>query len=57
MNLELREAIEHLYKVFNKYSANPNMDGSPMYHDLAQRNRALLAKPLRELSMEEDLNI
>jgi hypothetical protein len=57
MNLELREAIEHLYKVFNKYPANPNMDGSPMYHDLAQWNRALLAKPLRELSMEEDLNI
>lgn len=57
MNLELHEAIEQLYKVFNKYPANPDMDGSPMYHDLAQWNRALLAKPLRELSMEEDLNI
>lgn len=53
MNLELREAIEHLYKVFNKYPANPNMDGSPMYHDLAQWNRALLAKPLRELSIDK----
>ena len=57
MNPELYEAIEQLYKVFNKYPANPNMDGSPMYHDLAQWNRALLAKPLRELSMEEDLNV
>jgi len=57
MNLELHEAIEQLYKTFNKYPANPNMDGSPMYHDLAQWNRALLAKPLRELSMDEDLNV
>jgi hypothetical protein len=57
MNPELHDAIEHLYKVFNKYPANPNMDGSPMYHDLVQWNRALMAKPLRELSMHEDLNI
>lgn len=57
MNPELHDAIEHLYKIFNKYPANPNMDGSPMYHDLVQWNRALMAKPLRELSMDEDLNI
>lgn len=57
MNPELHKAIEHLYKVFNKYPANSNMDGSPMYHDLAQWNRALMAKPLRALDMEEDLRV
>ena len=57
MNPELREAIEQLYKVFNKYPANPNMDGSPMYHDLAQWNLALMAKPLRALDIEEDLRV
>lgn len=55
MNPELHNAIEQLYKAFNKYPANPNMDGSPLYHDLAQWNQALMAKPLRELSIEEDL--
>jgi hypothetical protein len=54
---ELHEAIEQLYVVFAKYPANPNMDGSPVYHELAQWNRALLSKPLRQLSLEEDLRV
>ena len=53
MTPELAEAIEQLYRVFARYPANPAMDGSPMYHDLAQWNRALIAKPLRELSAED----
>jgi hypothetical protein len=57
MNSKLHEAIEQLYKVFSKYPANPDMDGSPMYHNLAQWNQALVAKPLRTLDMEEDLRI
>ncbi|MGI4874840.1 MAG: hypothetical protein ACRYFX_27105 [Janthinobacterium lividum] len=55
MTSELHEAIEQLYRVFAKYPADPNMDGSPMYHDLSQWNQALLAKPLHKLSIEEDL--
>jgi hypothetical protein len=57
MSLELLESIERLYKVFADYPANPKMDGSPMYHELAAWNRALMAKPLRELSAAEDLRI
>jgi hypothetical protein len=57
MSFELHEAIEQLYKVFNKYPANSNMGGSPLYYDLAQWNRALLAKQLRQLSLEKDLNV
>lgn len=57
MILKLHEATEQLYKIFAKYPANPNMDGSPMYHDLAQWNRALLTKPLRQLSLREDLRV
>jgi hypothetical protein len=57
MSSELYKAIEQLYKVFAKYPVNSNMDGSPIYHDLAQWNRALLSKPLRQLSLEEDLRI
>lgn len=56
MNIELHEAIEQLYEVFAKYPANFNMDGSPMYQELAQWNRALTIKPLRHLS-EDDLRI
>ena len=57
MRPELHEAIEQLYKVFGKYPASSNMDGSLMYHDLAQWNRALLSKLPHQLSLEEDLRV
>ncbi len=53
---KLPEVIAHLYKVFARYPANVGMNGSPLYHELAQWNRSLTAKPLKELS-EEDLRI
>ena len=53
---KLHKAITRLYKVFAKYPVNPRMNGSPLYHELAQWNRALTTKPLKELS-EEDLSV
>lgn len=53
MTEPLRAAIEHLYRVFAGYPLNPNMDGSPMYHELPEWNRQLATKPLRELTADE----
>ncbi|MBG8552100.1 hypothetical protein [Hymenobacter guriensis] len=56
MHSELQNAVEDLYRIFARYGLNPNMDGSPLYHDLSNWNRMLAAKPLRELT-EDDLRI
>ncbi|MCC2547471.1 hypothetical protein LJY25_13530 [Hymenobacter sp. BT175] len=54
MTTRLLAAIENLYEVFARYPGNANMDGSPIYDDLAEWNAALFAKPLRELT-DQDL--
>ncbi|UII22219.1 hypothetical protein [Fulvivirga ligni] len=54
MNEQLRDSIEDLYRVFQKYEAR-DMSGSPLYADLHKWNRELLSKPLRELD-ENDLS-
>ena len=51
---ELRESIEELYKVFKKCPSNPHMNGSPLFQEeIAQWNKLVAAKPLRELSVDD----
>lgn len=54
LNKELRESTEQLYKAFAKYPADPKMNGSPYFQEeIAQWNKLVAAKPLRELSVED----
>ena len=55
MTNRLNTAIKNLYHVFSRYPGKSDMDGSPVYSDLAKWNQALFAKPLRELT-EDDLS-
>ena len=54
LNKELHESIEQLYEAFEKYTSYPNMHGSPLFQEeIAQWNKLVAAKPLRELSVED----
>lgn len=55
MTERVTNSIERLYETFEKYRSNSNMNGSPVYGDLAEWNTELFAKPLRELT-EDDLS-
>jgi hypothetical protein len=54
MTEKLKNNIENLYKVFEKYGAT-NMTGSPLYDDLTNWNKEIFSKPLRELD-EDNLS-
>ena len=54
MTENLKNSIENLYKVFEKYGAT-DMSGSPLYEELPKWNKEILSKSLRELD-EDDLS-
>lgn len=52
MNKQMKDAINHLYQVFSKYTVNPEIDGCPCcVHD--NHKNLLLSKPLIELEHNE----
>ncbi|MEL6537675.1 MAG: hypothetical protein AAFQ98_19800 [Bacteroidota bacterium] len=53
MTDRLKNSIERLYNTFQKYPSGPTMVGSPHYEDLADWNRSLFQKPLRELTSDD----
>ncbi len=55
MTERLKNNIEKLYEVFEKYNSNSSMNGSLNYDDLDNWNKELFSKPLRKLD-ENDLS-
>ncbi|MCC5917876.1 MAG: hypothetical protein JJU02_11190 [Cryomorphaceae bacterium] len=55
MTENLKIAIENIYEIFAKYQGLSKLEGSPLYRDIDDWNKALRSKKLRELS-EDDLS-
>ena len=53
MTIRLKIAIQNLYDAFSKYTANPNMKGSPYSGDIDLLNKELFSKPLEDLTASE----